>query len=392
MFIIKRIGCRVCQLAFRLATPFLPYREPCILSSCDELGERLLREKINSVLIVTRRLPESAKKSLEQSKISYVIYDKVQPNPTADNVEEGLKLYYESHCSAIIAIGGGSPIDCAKAIGARVAYPNKKIGQLGGPLRILKKIPTLIAIPTTAGTGSEVTLAAVISEPKKYKKYALMSFPLIPNYAILDASLTYSLPPHLTATTGMDALTHAVEAYIGRSTTRKTRRLAIEATQMIFENLEKAYLNGNDHKARENMLLASYKAGIVISISYVGYVHAIAHSIGGRYDTPHGLANAVIMPHVLESYGKSAHKRLYELGVAVGVANKSDTYEIGAKRFIQAIKELNARMNIPSSIECIEEADIKELAKHAEREANPLYPVPRLMNTRELEKLYYKIK
>ena len=316
----------------------------------------------------------------------------MQPNPTADNVEEGLKLYYESHCSAIIAIGGGSPIDCAKAIGARVAYPNKKIGQLGGPLRILKKIPTLIAIPTTAGTGSEVTLAAVISEPKKYKKYALMSFPLIPNYAILDASLTYSLPPHLTATTGMDALTHAVEAYIGRSTTRKTRRLAIEATQMIFENLEKAYLNGNDHKARENMLLASYKAGIVISISYVGYVHAIAHSIGGRYDTPHGLANAVIMPHVLESYGKSAHKKLYELGVAVGVANKSDTYEIGAKRFIQAIKELNARMNIPSSIECIEEADIKELAKHAEREANPLYPVPRLMNTRELEKLYYKIK
>ena len=392
MFIIKRIGCRVCQLAFRLATPFLPYREPCILSSCDELGDRLLREKINSVLIVTRRLPESAKKSLEQSKISYVIYDKVQPNPTADNVEEGLKLYYESHCSAIIAIGGGSPIDCAKAIGARVAYPNKKICQFGGPLRILKKIPTLIAIPTTAGTGSEVTLAAVISEPKKYKKYALMSFPLIPNYAILDASLTYSLPPHLTATTGMDALTHAVEAYIGRSTTRKTRRLAIEATQMIFENLEKAYLNGNDHKARENMLLASYKAGIVISISYVGYVHAIAHSIGGRYDMPHGLVNAVIMPHVLESYGKSAHKKLYELGVAVGVANKSDTYEIGAKRFIQAIKELNARMNIPSSIECIEEADIKELAKHAEREANPLYPVPRLMNTRELEKLYYKIK
>ena len=392
MLILKKIGCRAFQFAFRLATPFLPYREPNILSSCEAVGDALAKENIRSVLIVSRRLPDSVRASLEQKEISYVIYDKTKPNPTVDNVEEGLMLYNENHCSAIIAIGGGSPIDCAKAIGARVAYPKKSVDRLGGVLKITKKLPTLVAIPTTAGTGSEVTLAAVISEPQRHKKYALMSFPLIPNYAVLDARLTYSLPPHLTATTGMDALTHAVEAYIGHSTTQKSRRLALKATQMIFENIEKAYTNGNDHTARENMLLASYNAGIAFSISYVGYIHAIAHSLGGRYDTPHGLANAVIMPYVLEAYGSSAHKSLHELAVAVGVAKESYTHEAGARAFIQAIKDMNARMNIPSKLEFINKADINELARHAEREANPLYPVPRLMSAAELEKIYYMIK
>ena len=392
MLILKKIGCRAFQFAFRLATPFLPYREPNILSSCEAVGDALAKENIRSVLIVSRRLPDSVRASLEQKEISYVIYDKTKPNPTVDNVEEGLMLYNENHCSAIIAIGGGSPIDCAKAIGARVAYPKKSVDRLGGVLKITKKLPTLVAIPTTAGTGSEVTLAAVISEPQRHKKYALMSFPLIPNYAVLDARLTYSLPPHLTATTGMDALTHAVEAYIGHSTTQKSRRLALKATQMIFENIEKAYTNGNDYTARENMLLASYNAGIAFSISYVGYIHAIAHSLGGRYDTPHGLANAVIMPYVLEAYGSSAHKSLHELAIAVGVAKESYTHEAGARAFIQAIKDMNARMNIPSKLEFINKADINELARHAEREANPLYPVPRLMSAAELEKIYYKIK
>lgn len=174
-----------------------------------------------------------------------------------------------------------------------------------GILRILRKIPTLIAIPTTAGTGSEVTLAAVITNRAKHHKYALMSFPLIPRYAVLDATLTYSLPPHLTAETGMDALTHAVEAYIGRSSTRETRSLALQAVKLVFDNIELAYADSHDHQARENMLHGAYKAGVAFSKSYVGYIHAVAHSLGGQYGTPHGLANAVIMPYVLEAYGKS---------------------------------------------------------------------------------------
>ena len=282
-------------------------------------------------------------------------------------------------------------MDCAKAVGARVAYPKRSLRQLGGKLKVWRKLPTLIAIPTTAGTGSEVTLAALVTEPKNHKKYAVMSFPLIPHYAVLDAKLTYSLPPHLTATTGMDALTHAVEAYIGRSTSKETRRLALEATKLVFGNVDKAYTDGHNHEARENMLHAAYKAGIAFSKSYVGYIHAVAHSLGGRYGTPHGLANAVIMPYVLESYGKCAYKKLHRLGVAAGVCSENDSHEVGAKKFIEAIKALNAKMNISDKITGIKQEDISDMARHAEREANPLYPVPKLMTRKELEGFYYTI-
>lgn len=391
MLILKKIACRVVQGAFRIATPFLPYRESNIVESYEDIGRILHKEKIKSALIVTRRLPKELESVLNQNQIKYVIYGNTKPNPTVENVEEALKIYTENKCEAIIAIGGGSPIDCAKAVGARVAYPKKALNRLGGPLRILKKIPTLIAIPTTAGTGSEVTLAAVITDTEAQKKYALMSFPLIPDYAMLDASLTYSLPPYLTATTGMDALTHAVEAYIGRATTRQTRALSLKAVGMIFKSLERAYIDGNDKEAREDMLLASYKAGMAFSRSYVGYVHAIAHSLGGRYDTPHGLANAVILPHVLEGYGSCIHKRLHELGVAAGVSDKSDSHSDGAKKFIEAIVNLNKKTNIPSKLSEIRKEDIPSLAEHAEKEANPLYPVPRLMDKSELEAFYFKI-
>lgn len=321
----------------------------------------------------------------------YAVYDKTQPNPTVANVEEALKMYHKNGCDALIAIGGGSSMDCAKAVGARVAYPKRSVNKMGGILRVLRKLPTLIAIPTTAGTGSEVTLAAIITDSESKHKYALMSFPLIPHYAVLDAALTYTLPPHLTATTGMDALTHAVEAYIGHSTTKVTRRLALEATSLVFENIEKAYSDGHDHKARENMLHAAYKAGVAFSKSYVGYIHAIAHSLGGRYGTPHGLANAVIMPYVLEGYGKSAYKKLHRLGIAAGVCTEQDSHKDGAEKFIAAVKKLNADMGIPEKIKGVRKEDIPTMAKHAEKEANPLYPVPKLMTKRELEAFYYEI-
>lgn len=397
MNIFAKIYCRVFQTAFRMALPVLPYREPEIIRSCAEIGKVAKKEKISSVLIVTDKgivnngLVDPVVAALQTSGISYYIYADTQPNPTVQNVEDALQAYKANHCDALIAIGGGSSMDCAKAVGALVAYPKRTVNQLGGKLKVWRKLPTLIAIPTTAGTGSETTLAAMITDSKTHHKYAIMSFPLIPKYAVLDASLTYSLPPHLTSTTGVDALTHAVEAYIGRSTSKETRRLSLEATKLVFENVEEAYKDGNNHTARENMLHAAYKAGIAFSKSYVGYIHAVAHSLGGKYGTPHGLANAVVMPYVLESYGKSVYKKLHRLGIAAGVATEEDAPMTGAIKFINAVKALNASMNIPEKLPGIQKEDIPSLAKHAAKEANPLYPVPKLMNTRQLEQFYYMV-
>ncbi len=397
MFFLKLAFCRVCQTAFRIALPFLPYREPEIIKSCSELEYVFRKERIKSPLIVTdsgitrNSLTKPLEDILKKCGIAYIIYDKTQPNPTVHNVEEALKIYLQNNCDSLIAIGGGSSMDCAKALGARLVYPKRSLGQLKGILRVMRTLPPLIAIPTTAGTGSEVTLAAIITDSEKQHKYALMSFPLIPRYAVLDAALTYSLPPHLTATTGIDALTHATEAYIGRSTTKETRRLALEAAKLIFENIENAYNDGHNRIARENMLFAAYKAGIAFSKSYVGYIHAVAHSLGGTYGTPHGLANAVIIPYVLEAYGKSAYKKLHEIGIAVGVSDKNDSHEIGAKKFIKAVRNLNKRIGIPDKLTGIKKSDIPQMARNAEAEANPLYPVPKLMTRKELEKFYYII-
>ena len=397
MNIFAKIYCRIFQTSFRMALPVLPYREPEIIRSCAEIGKVAKKEKISSVLIVTDKgivnngLVDPVEAALQASGVSYCIYADTQPNPTVQNVEDALQVYHVNHCDALIAVGGGSSMDCAKAVGARVAYPKRTVNQLGGKLKVWRKLPTLIAIPTTAGTGSETTLAAMITDSKTHHKYAIMSFPLIPKYAVLDASLTYSLPPHLTSTTGVDALTHAVEAYIGRSTSKETRRLSLEATKLVFENVEAAYKDGNNHTARENMLHAAYKAGIAFSKSYVGYIHAVAHSLGGKYGTPHGLANAVVMPYVLESYGKSVYKKLHRLGIAAGVATEEDAPMTGAIKFINAVKALNAGMNIPEKLSGIQKGDIPSLAKHAAKEANPLYPVPKLMNVRQLEQFYYMV-
>ena len=304
MFFLKSAFCRIYQTAFRIVLPLLPYREPEIVDSCSGLDRILKKEKVNSVLIVTDKgivengLTVPITEVLESMGMDYAIYDQTRPNPTVHNVEDAYALYLENHCNCLIAVGGGSSMDCAKAVGARAVYPKKSIGKMKGILRVLRPLPTLIAIPTTAGTGSE-----------KQHKYALMSFPLIPHYAVLDPELTCSLPKSLTATTGMDALTHAVEAYIGRSTTRETRRLALDAVKLVFENIETAYQDGQNRTARGNMLQAAYKAGAAFSQSYVGYIHAVAHSLGGQYGTPHGLANAVIMPYVLKAYGKTAWKK-----------------------------------------------------------------------------------
>lgn len=394
MNLIQHICCRAYQGVFRAALPFLPYREPEILHRCEELPDTLRQHKIKKILIVTDPgivacgLMTKVTSVLAKEKISYSVYDQTSANPTVRNVEEALALYQKEHCKALLAIGGGSAMDCAKALGARIACPKKTLGQLKGTLHVLHRIPLLIAVPTTAGTGSENTLAAVITDSEKKHKYVLNDFVLIPRYAILDAELTYSLPPHLTATTGMDALTHAVEAYIGRSTTKETREKALLAVKTIYQNIETAYHDGHNHAAREQMLNAAYLAGFAFSRSYVGYVHAVAHSLGGQYNIPHGLANAVLLPEVLESYGSCIHQKLHMLGCAAGVCTEQDSIKAGAGKFIASIRTLNKNMGIPDFLSGIQERDIETMSVHAAKEANPLYPVPKLMTRKELETFY----
>ena len=397
MNILKKIYSRTYQGVFRLLLPFLPYREPKLLSSDTDVVSVLKNNKINSVLLVSDKgirglgLTKSIEQAIENSDIKLSIYDETVPNPTTQNVADALSVYKNNKCEAIIAFGGGSVLDCAKAVGAKIARPNKSLKQMKGILKVGKKIPLLIAVPTTAGTGSETTLAAVITDSETRHKYAINDFPLIPKYALLKAELTAGLPKHITSTTGMDALTHAVEAYIGRSTTKLTRKAALSATKTIFENLLEAYNNGQNLTARQNMLKAAYDAGVAFTRSYVGYVHAIAHSLGGKYNLPHGLANAIILPYMLKAYGKSVHKKLWKMGVYANLFDKTTTYADGAKLFISKIEEMNKLMNIPTKIEQIKKEDISSLAQTAEKEANPLYPVPVLMTAKELEKIYYQI-
>ena len=397
MNIFKKLYCRTYQGVFRLMLPLLPYREPKLLSSDKEVVEVLKEHGKENVLLVTDKgirglgLTASIEKAIEDSGIKLSIYDGTVPNPTTENVADALKMYKENGCEALIAFGGGSVMDCAKGVGARVARPRKSLKQMKGVLKVGRKIPLLIAVPTTAGTGSETTLAAVITDSETRHKYAINDFPLIPRYALLKPEITVGLPKHITSTTGMDALTHAVEAYIGRSTTKETRAHALSAVKIIFENLVNVYNNGTDLKAREKMLKAAYEAGIAFTQSYVGYVHAIAHTLGGKYNTPHGLANAVILPYVLKKYGNKIHKKLWKMGTYAGLFGKNVSYEEGAKLFIEAIEDMNAQMNIPTKLE-IKEEDIPNLAKTAEKEGNPLYPVPMLLTASELEEIYHQVK
>ncbi|MGN0375028.1 MAG: iron-containing alcohol dehydrogenase, partial [Butyrivibrio sp.] len=326
---IKKVYCRTFQTVFKAALPFLPYRKPQRLDGIDSLPDILCSKNIESVLLVTDKsirslgLTSHLEQLLASEDISCTVYDNTVANPTTDNVEEARQLYIDNNCQALIGFGGGSSIDCAKAVGARIVKPNQSLAQMKGILKVHHKLPPLFAIPTTAGTGSETTLAAVIVDSETRHKYPVNDFPLIPHYAVLDPEVTRSLPPFLTATTGIDALTHAVEAYIGRSTTAGTRKDSVKAVQLIFKYLPTAYSDGQNMTARKKMLYAAYLAGSAFTKSYVGYVHAVAHSLGGEYNTPHGLANAVLLPHVLRAYGKTVYPKLARLARAAGIVSEN---------------------------------------------------------------------
>ncbi|MBO5066201.1 MAG: iron-containing alcohol dehydrogenase [Clostridia bacterium] len=385
----------------KFAVNFLDWTPPKLLKGAGavkELPKLIKSEGVNNVLVVTDKglmglhLLDSLFEGLEAEGIKYSVFDGVQPNPTIYNIEDALKIYKENNCEGFIAFGGGSPMDCAKVTAARVVKPNQTPSQMRGVLKILKKLPPFYAVPTTAGTGSECTIAAVISNPDTHEKNSIMDPVLRPKYAVLDPELTAGLPPHITSTTGMDALTHAVEAYIGKSNTKQTEEDALIATKLVFENIEKAYEDGKNLEARENMLVASYHAGLAFTRAYVGYVHAIAHNLGGMYNIPHGLANAVILPYVLDYFGETAYKRLAELADVAGVSGPAQGDREKAKNFIAAIRELNKKMNIPDKFEQIKDEDIPLIAERALKEGNPLYPVPKIMNIEDCKALIKKLQ
>ncbi len=397
MNIFKKCYCRIYQGIFKMIMPLMPYREPKILDSVTEIKNVLQENKVSSVMLVTDTgvrnlgLTKELEDDLTTNGYKLVIFDQVVPNPTISNIEAGLKIYKSEGCQAILSFGGGSVMDCAKIIGARFVKPKQSVKKMKGLLKIRKQLPTLIAVPTTAGTGSEVTVSAVITDDSTHFKYPINDFNLIPKYAVLDYKTTINLPPHLTSSTGMDALTHAVEAYIGNSTTKYTRDKAEEAVRLIANNLYECYSNGHNADARAKMLRASYLAGISFTRSYVGYVHAVAHSLGGKYGVPHGLANAIILPYFLEEYEPKIYKKLAKLARIVGVAD-NDMADIDASHsFIKWVKEMNVKMNIPTYIDDLRQEDIPELAKRADKEGNPLYPVPILMNAKQLERMYAKL-
>ena len=394
MWELKKFYYRAYQKVFYVFTLFMNWDAPETISgagSVKKLPEFIKGKGVSNVLVVTDKglmglhLLDGLFEELEKVGIKYTVYDGVQPNPTFDNIEEARKLYLDNGCEGFIAFGGGSPMDCAKAAAARIVRPNKSLEKMRGTLKVMKKLPPFFAVPTTAGTGSETTVAAVVSNPKTHEKYAINDPVLRPKYAVLDPELTVGLPPHITSTTGLDALTHAVEAYIGKSNVKSTREYAEKATKLIFENLETAYNDGKNIEARKNMLEASFYAGMAFTRAYVGYVHAIAHNLGGFYGIPHGLANAVILPFMLEQFGDSVYDSLSKLADIVGITGSSD--EEKAKGFISAIHGMNERMNIPKGFTQIKDEDIDTIVERAMKEAHPLYPVPRIFDKAKLTEI-----
>ena len=348
---LKHIWYRIRQFGFSVFMYLAPLRQAKVIQGAGsvlKIPEMVKKDGKKKVLVVTtpgfirRGSLKTLFETLEKNKVSYAIYSEVQPDPTTDCIEEALALYKKEKCEAIVAVGGGSVIDCSKALGARVARPDKSLRQMQGLLKVLKKIPDIYAVPTTAGTGSEATAGAVITDAKNHFKFTILDLCLVPRYAILDPQLTCPLPPSITAVTGMDALTHAVEAYTNLFCSPTTRKVSVKAVKLIYENLIKAYENGDDLKARENMLLASYYAGVAINSNFIGYVHAVAHGIGGLYGVTHGEANAVILPHMLEAFGEKSYKKLAKLAQVVGVSGGND--EESAKKFIASIGALNAKL------------------------------------------------
>lgn len=400
MHTTTRLAYRTYQLILKAASPFLPWRTPEILEGSDsfsQLAQKIKQKKIQKILIVTDAtivqldLLQDLEKALKEEEIQFSIYDGTIPDPTVEIVKATVESYVQNQCEAIIAFGGGSPIDCSKAAAALLSNPRRELSQMAGLLKVRRRKIPLYAVPTTAGTGSEATITSVITDAKARRKYTINDLVLIPDAAVLNPSLLLNLPAKITAATGMDALSHAVEAYIGRSTTRKTRNYSREAISLIFENLTSAFEEGKNPLYRQKMQLASFRAGQAFTQAYVGYVHAIAHTLGGRYHIPHGVAIAILLPRILREYGTSVYKPLAELADCLKLTDKNAAMAQKAESFISAIEELNGKMGIPGYLPDLKDEDISSMISDAMKEAHPLYPTPQIWNKETFLKVYQSL-
>ena len=357
--------------------------------AASKLGEVLKADGIGRVLVITDQvlmglgLPADMLKGLEDAGIAYALYDGVVQNPTIKNCGAAKALYNENNCEAIVAFGGGSVIDCAKMAGV-IALSGKPVKRYDQMIPMIKAMARLYAVPTTAGTGSEVTISTVITDETRYKKMAITDPMLAPDVAILDAKLMTGLPKTITAATGIDALTHAVEAYVGNWKFKETDRYAVKAVKKIFDHLEKAYRNGNDIDARHEMAIGAAYGGYAFRTAGVGYVHGIAHRLSELYGVPHGLANAIVLPHVLRRSFNAIYKKLADLSKRTDLADWSKPDIEIAADFIEKIEALNRKLKIPAYAAMIRRADIPLIAKRAIGEANKTYPVPYVMFKKEL--------
>ena len=418
---MNSLFCRIYHGAMKVGMYMLPWHTPEVIedrADSDRLLEDIKRREVERLLVVMgpnmmkRGLPVPMLEKLRANGIECEVFDRLTSDPTDAQVEEGVRLYNEKNAQGIILFGGGSPMDCGKAIAARIARPDRTIAELQGVLKVRsrRKVPVMWAIPTTSGTGSEATMAAVITDHETHRKKSINDMAIIPHVCVLDAGLTAGLPPDITAYTGMDALCHAVEAYTNNAyKTALEKKMAKDAVKLIYETLEGAYENGSDREKRQNMQRAAFYAGRAFTRGCVGYVHAIGHAVGGLYGVPHGKAMAILLPHVLKAFGSSAEAKLAELADHCGLsaeygvdhdgrtggcacpaygAMKGKTTNNGkARLFIEWIENTKRSMDIPDRFDCIKEEDVETIAKWADAEANPLYPVPKIFDRKQLEDL-----
>ena len=397
---MSKLYCRTYQGIMKVANNFLGYRMPEYIDgpgSIKRLPEYMKDKGADNVLIVTdanlRKLGmiDGLTEALENEGIKYTVFCDIEPNPTDVNVEDGYKVYKDNECKCLVAVGGGAPMDCAKGIGAKAVRPNKSVAQLQGVMKVGKKLPLFFAVPTTAGTGSETTVAAVITDSKTHHKASINDPALIPQYAVLDPELTVGLPPKVTSTTGLDALCHAVEAYTNHTyNTKLEDKLCKDAVALIHKSLLTAYNDGTNIEARQDMQFAAFYAGRAFTRGCVGYVHAVGHTLGGLYGLPHGLAMSIILPHVMRQFGPAVYDRLAELADVCGICG-ADNHE-KANNFISWIEQMKRDMDIPEKVDCIKEEDIPQIIKWAEAEANPLYPVPVIWGDADFRKLIETIR
>ena len=381
-----------------LVTRFIPIPQPTLLvgpGSSGRLGQAVAGFGHTKILIVTDSiisklgLLKDLTDALTAGGAKYVVFDEITADAPIPLIEKGIEFYQAHDCDAIVAFGGGSSMDASKAIAVAISNP-KPLRKLAGYLKGLKAPVRIYAVPTTAGTGSEVTVAAVISDPERHSKLVIVDPRMVPKMAALDPNLMTGLPPHITAATGIDALTHAVEAFVGNWTTPYSDGMALSAVGLIFENLRTAYRDGKNLEAREKMSLASTYAGFAFTRANVGYVHAIAHQFGGKYHTPHGLANAIMLPLVLKYSAPAITERLALLAIRAKVGKDGEDREVLAQKFLDAVDALTRDLGIPTVLDALQESDIPALAKAACHEAHTGYPVPRYMTQAVCENLIRK--